>query len=545
MDTPVAVMLGWLLAERGLNNIARLLTDTFGDTGVIAATIDTTDGTITAYPTHPTTTPHHHNQRWTRNDHSYTHRFDPATMPASSSAAHHIVVGVTSHNELLIINPEASRAAGEPISIESPDPLPIMRCWLLQTLTMTPKAQVAVTDTDLAIPATTRVRLITDTSRITSADTIVYTHTHTTAADPTAAITITTASQTPHLLLCDAKVASIYLANRYWPLWRRLELTENAWTHLTAAPPTTPATTTTKTTTETTTDSPAAAIHTTTVAPAAPPTPPAANNTAQESATPATQQGTHLDPTAVPHKQKPATTTTTTHNIGLYMLGPAYLLGRDGHQHSGLSRQGIRRSVEALMVLATHPNGISSEQWAHLLGVSPQTRRSHRRDLTRICGSSVITYNPDTDTYTTDVYCDWRHMLELTTHNPATASTENLTAAVALIRGRPFEDIPEDQYTWREAQLLKDHLIDQCADATYELATRQATRGDHHLAHTTARLGTRINPDREDLWLIASNTLETIPTRERDAFLYDLKTAIPTPTTAGLKKLLHRPTPTR
>ncbi|ETB46524.1 hypothetical protein O981_27790 [Mycobacterium avium 10-5560] len=84
-------------------------------------------------------------------------------------------------------------------------------------------------------------------------------------------------------------------------------------------------------------------------------------------------------------------------------------------------------------------------------------------------------------------------------------------------------------------QLLKDELIDRCSTAAAELAQRQQAAGAHEAAYHTARLGLRVYAQREDLWLVAANS---VTDEDRKALIWDLKHAIPVPTHPELRQLL-------
>lgn len=104
-----------------------------------------------------------------------------------------------------------------------------------------------------------------------------------------------------------------------------------------------------------------------------------------------------------------------------------------------------------------------------------------------------------------------------------------------LIRGTPFEDVPDEEYSWRSVQLLKDELIDRCSTAAAELAQRQHAAGAQAAAYQTARLGLRVYAQREDLWLVAANS---VADDDRKELIWDLKHAIPVPTHPQLRQLL-------
>ncbi|MGV0743873.1 AfsR/SARP family transcriptional regulator [Mycolicibacterium sp. XJ870] len=478
-------MIRWLLAGHGgLKNVARMLTDAFGPGAVIAATVDISDGAITAYPKQPDAGPVSGN--WTQVPNGWRHAFDPPSMPHSATAEHHVVVGITSRDELLIVNLEAAEAVGV-----GGEAVPVMRSWLMQVLSKTPTAEVVVDDTALALEGGPRLHHVDDPADTPPSATVYFTTTTTPRGSAALPITVSAHTDTHgNALLLDAEVAGIYVGNRYWPLWRYLHLNDDAWSAL--------STTVTGTSTP---DTPSLAA-------VEPPS----------------------DSIATPPKPQ-----------GLYALGNAYVLGQDPEtgelvMHGAVTRMGARKPVEALMALATS-GGLTTAEWDQMLDIKPANRRQLRTQIRRMFGGAdPVTTDPHT-LLNTDLYCDWKEFQQLVGHDPFGASTENLTAAVALIRGAPFADIPGGAYQWRSAILLKDRLIDLCADAALELARRQSAAGDAESAHRTARVGLQVYPLREDLWEMA---VQTVSDEERAALGYDLMQAIDSPQTPELKALLAR-----
>jgi hypothetical protein len=224
---------------------------------------------------------------------------------------------------------------------------------------------------------------------------------------------------------------------------------------------------------------------------------------------------------------------------GLFALGETYALGVDPDtglpvQHPAVTRQGVRKPIKALMMLATS-SGLTTAEWDKELQFNPPNRRQARTTIRKLMGGEDPIREDARGLLVTDLYCDWKEFQRLAGPVPTQASTEDLTAAVALIRGAPFEDIPEGDYGWRSAELLRDELLDRCSDAALELARRQHAAGATTLAYETARLGIRVYPQREDLWEVA---LACATDSDRPGLLYDLKQAIPAPRTPELRQLL-------
>lgn len=648
MNEQAAKLTRWLLAGNGaLKNVAQLLTEAFGPVGAVAASIDAS--TITAYPVDPATEPQ--GQDWTRTEQGWTHPLRSQLLPRSISASHHVVAGITSRNEVLVIN----LAAAAYIGIEGGNPTLIMRSWLMQALSKTPAAVVAVTDPVLALPGAERLHLVDDPQLIPEGTSLLLSTEHTSAPTPGEPHPIIVSSQAvdaANVVLCSEAVAGIYLANRYWPIWRRMEVADQQWQHLkgvltptaAAAPEDLDATPAVQGAASAgaegileegpSTQPPATALTSddaTSPAPVATPMSPSAdprhnpltseNDTSLEPVPdedPAPTFTTHaaepgpaepreaipadLEPTPQPTPETAPTSTNdtspsvdgpaapaVTHSAapsvpapgapllvpdvpapfadftddaddsrvdaiaalpgrpaeeptepGLYVLGPVYALGRDPEtneavKHSAVTRQGVRKPVKALMALATS-NGVTSTEWEEkILQVTPSNRRQLRTQIRKMMGGTDPIRNDTRGLLIVDMFCDWKEFNRLVGQTPESATTEALTAAVHLIRGAPFEDVPDEDYAWRSVQLLKDELIDRCSTAATELAQRQLAAGAHAAAYQTARLGLRVYAKREDLWLVAAGS---VTDTERKALIWDLKQAIPVPTHPELRQLL-------
>lgn len=649
MNEQAAKLTRWLLAGNGaLKNVAQLLTEAFGPVGAVAAAIDAS--TITAYPVDPTTEPQ--GQDWTRTEQGWTHPLRSQMLPRSISASHHVVAGITSRNEVLVIN----LAAAAYVGIEGGNPTLTMRSWLMQALSKTPAAVVAVTDPALALPGAERLHLVDDPQLIPEGTSLLLSTEHTSAPTPGQPHPIIVSSQAvdaANVVLCSEAVAGIYLANRYWPIWRRMEVADQQWQHLkgvltpTAAaepedldetpavqaaasagaeslleedpstqPPTTaltsdddmspapvatpmspsvdphhnPLTSGNDTSLAPVPDEDPAPTFTAPAAepsPAEPreagpadlePSPPQPNPETAPTSTNGTSPGvdgpaepaaTNPPAPAVPAPRAPLlvpdvpapfadfTDDADDSRVdaiaalpgrpaeeptepGLYVLGPVYALGRDPEtkeavKHSAVTRQGVRKPVKALMALATS-NGVTSTEWEEkILQVTPSNRRQLRTQIRKMMGGSDPIRNDTRGLLIVDMFCDWKEFNRLVGQTPESATTEALTAAVHLIRGAPFEDVPDEDYAWRSVQLLKDELIDRCSTAATELAQRQLAAGAHAAAYQTARLGLRVYAKREDLWLVAAGS---VADTERKALIWDLKQAIPVPTHPELRQLL-------
>ena len=87
---------------------------------------------------------------------------------------------------------------------------------------------------------------------------------------------------------------------------------------------------------------------------------------------------------------------------------------------------------------------------------------------------------------------------ELLAQSPMQASTEQLEQALSLVRGIPFEGTHRKRYAWAEP--LKQRLISEIVDASYELARRRLMAGRWRAAEQAVVVGLLIEPAQENLW---------------------------------------------
>jgi nucleoid-associated protein YgaU/DNA-binding SARP family transcriptional activator len=84
--------------------------------------------------------------------------------------------------------------------------------------------------------------------------------------------------------------------------------------------------------------------------------------------------------------------------------------------------------------------------------------------------------------------------------NPLTATTEDLQAALKLVRGRPFRSAHPNRYAWAEP--LTQRLASEVVDASYALGKRYLMDGRWRAAAETAAIGIDVEPAQEHLWRI-------------------------------------------
>ena len=102
--------------------------------------------------------------------------------------------------------------------------------------------------------------------------------------------------------------------------------------------------------------------------------------------------------------------------------------------------------------------------------------------------------------------------------DPRAASTANLLGALRLVRETPFEGVHPRRYLW--AGSLRERLIAEVVDVSYELAKRHLAAGRWRSAQDAVAVGLRIEPAQESLWRLrilaahqssdAANEAETV-----------------------------------
>lgn len=115
-----------------------------------------------------------------------------------------------------------------------------------------------------------------------------------------------------------------------------------------------------------------------------------------------------------------------------------------------------------------------------------------------------------------DAQVDWVIFQELVGDDIASASTEDLVAALTLVTGEPISGIDSSRYEW--AQVLKGEMVAAIADVAHEVAHRALHDGDPRTATWAAGLGLAVEPVNEALWrdAICSAWQTGTPGRARD-----------------------------
>ncbi|WP_026874228.1 BTAD domain-containing putative transcriptional regulator [Jiangella gansuensis] len=184
------------------------------------------------------------------------------------------------------------------------------------------------------------------------------------------------------------------------------------------------------------------------------------------------------------------------------------MLGRVGVEHTAelVEPTKLGQLTELAMFIALNPgcdtNAIDEAIWPGS-GVTRTTRGTAISKLRRwlgtdATGASLLPRTEGGYTFLPDVRSDWQEWCELLSEGPARATTTELRAALALVRGRPFSGRGRRRYAWVDH--IAQEMISSIVDACHELAMRALVDGDPSEALRVALLGLSVEPGVELLW---------------------------------------------
>lgn len=198
---------------------------------------------------------------------------------------------------------------------------------------------------------------------------------------------------------------------------------------------------------------------------------------------------------ALPTPQRtPLDEPTQTAPLRINVLGPITIEGLSPDLGTHLSR----RSTELLVYLALRGRATGPELdealW-HGQRIDSQTRNSLvYRTRQRVGAEALPVAGPD-GIYRLgpSVACDWSEFQALAHRGLAAGpeGSEDLQAALDLVRDRPLLGIRDRDYTWAEYDI--QHMISTIADTAYVLARLQSEAGRHRDAMQAATKGLRVD----------------------------------------------------
>ncbi|MDQ3628084.1 MAG: hypothetical protein M3419_04630, partial [Actinomycetota bacterium] len=194
------------------------------------------------------------------------------------------------------------------------------------------------------------------------------------------------------------------------------------------------------------------------------------------------------------------------HEVEIGVLGGVAV---DAHGPIQVGRRDLL--TELVVYIALHPDGITHEELTEAVwpdGVDDGERRSALQEAGAWLGRSSdgadrLAVSPDRlSVRRGDVRLDWDAFVALLNRTGQRDVDEvaTLTAAVGLVRGTPWSDLPPGRYAW-----LAHHDTDTVATIVVVLAARRlaalcARRDDGKGARDALRAGLRVAPAAEDLW---------------------------------------------
>ncbi|THA70671.1 LysM peptidoglycan-binding domain-containing protein [Streptomyces sp. A0958] len=187
------------------------------------------------------------------------------------------------------------------------------------------------------------------------------------------------------------------------------------------------------------------------------------------------------------------------YSVGINLLGTPAVTG----VRQEIAPAAAGRLTEIAAWIALHPGAdtaaLTAEIWPG--GVSAAFRTAQLSALRRWLGTDFQrgdTYRFDADTGT-----DWHRFQALARRGRLKGDdgVEDLSAALELVRGRPFDAIPPRRYVW--AEYLRQDMITAVVDTAALLAGLLVAAGEHVAAREAADKGLLVEPAAERLHRLA------------------------------------------
>lgn len=200
----------------------------------------------------------------------------------------------------------------------------------------------------------------------------------------------------------------------------------------------------------------------------------------------------------------------------LQLLGPVEVRGARGDapvnpNTAAQWRSAIRRGTELVAFLSVTPNATAEQVHAVFWpgqvtsgkkanddrnGLLSKTRRwlgqdDHGEYFVPYITTGEYRLHPD-------VRSDWNDFLELVGDDISTASIENLTAALELVKGQPISGVPDKRYVF--ADRLRNEMIATIGDVAHEVARRNLTAGKVRGARMASAIGRMVDAVNEVFW---------------------------------------------
>jgi LysM repeat protein len=185
----------------------------------------------------------------------------------------------------------------------------------------------------------------------------------------------------------------------------------------------------------------------------------------------------------------------------ILILGPVHI------EHLPTHVEAKDKLVELLTYIALYPGGNHVAIDDAIAPGRPQSDNARNSRMARARamlgraadGTDYLPRHTGPDGYRLDpaVTTDWQQWLDLLPDGPTTARTEDLEAALTLVRGRPFAGFKPRYYAW--AERLLQEIISAIVDVAWELGRRRLLEGRHQAAAAAVAIGLDVEPGMERL----------------------------------------------
>lgn len=194
--------------------------------------------------------------------------------------------------------------------------------------------------------------------------------------------------------------------------------------------------------------------------------------------------------------------------VRVQLLGPVEI-----HASGPVTSNRVAACAETVALLASHPNGVTAEQYDAALWPDRRVRPETRHEvLTRTRkwlgdgpeGTPLLPYVEGRRIRLSDeALVDWRLFQALVDRARTRQEHERLAdlrTAVSLIRGAPFEHVPATRYRWLAGENLEEDMAATLTDVANALAEACLELGDLDGARRAARQAQRVDRADERSW---------------------------------------------
>jgi DNA-binding SARP family transcriptional activator len=187
------------------------------------------------------------------------------------------------------------------------------------------------------------------------------------------------------------------------------------------------------------------------------------------------------------------------------VLGPVEV-----HAHGPMTSNRLSVSTEIAVYLALHPRGVTTSDLDTIWEQSPVPAKSRMEALTRVrrwfgSDDKGIAYLPPargSRLQLQGVLVDWLIFEALARRGMSSGATgsEDLRLALRLVRGLPFEVIPENRFAWLAELFIEQEMTSLIVDAAHVLAQQLLLSDDTDGAYEAGRQGRLANRYDERPW---------------------------------------------